>query len=63
MNKIYLNERLRCRKETLMELNHEELDQIVGGGIKIGLAVAIGGLISFIMGVVDGYLRPLRCNK
>ncbi len=46
-----------------MELNHEELNQIVGGGFKIGLAVAIGGLVSFLIGAIDGYLRPLKCNK
>ena len=46
-----------------MELNAEELSSISGGGIKFGVYLAIGGLITFIIGVIDGYLRPLSCNK
>lgn len=46
-----------------MELNAQELSSINGGGTKFGIYLAIGGLLSFLVGVIDGYLRPLSCNK
>ncbi len=46
-----------------MELTTEQLMEISGGGINMGVYLAIGGLITFIIGVIDGYLRPLSCNK
>lgn len=45
----------------MVELTSTELLQINGGfKLKIGLAIAAG--ISFIIGVIDGYLRPLPCK-
>ncbi len=46
-----------------MELSKNELIDIYGGGIKYGIYIGLGALITFIIGVVDGYLRPLKCNK
>ena len=46
-----------------MELSKIELANIYGGGFKYGIAIAIGAAITFIIGVIDGYLRPLKCNK
>lgn len=46
-----------------MELNTEELNNITGGAVKFGVYLTIGGFISFIIGVIDAYLRPLSCNK
>lgn len=44
----------------MKKLNNEELCQINGGGnILLGLA-AIG--VTFIIGVIDGFVRPLKCN-
>ncbi|MGE5456201.1 MAG: class IIb bacteriocin, lactobin A/cerein 7B family [Ignavibacteriales bacterium] len=43
------------------ELSKNELQQITGGGIGIGLMICAG--IVFIIGVIDGYVRPLKCNK
>ncbi len=45
-----------------MRLSNEELLNITGGGISIGVAAGIGALITFIIGVVDGYLRPSKCS-
>lgn len=45
-----------------MVLENKELMNISGGGFKYGIAALIGGLITFLVGVVDGYLRPLSCN-
>lgn len=41
-------------------LNNKELKQINGGGI--GGFLFIGGAIVFLIGVIDGYVRPLACN-
>jgi hypothetical protein len=45
----------------MMQLNDEELSNIRGGGF--GLFIAIASLITFAIGVIDGYVRPLKCNK
>lgn len=50
------------RKEKIMALQDKELMAISGGGFKYGLAALIGGIVTFLIGVVDGYLRPLSCN-
>ena len=42
-------------------LNDEELKNI-SGGFSLGLGLLIGGLITFFIGVVDGYVRPLACR-
>lgn len=46
-----------------MELTKDELLNIRGGGISFGVAALIGAGIAFIIGVIDGISRPLRCNK
>lgn len=43
-------------------LEKEELNKINGGGISFGLATTIIAGIVFIVGAIDGYIRPLRCN-
>lgn len=43
-------------------LTDKELDLVTGGAIKIGFGVIIGSLITLLVGIVDGYLRPLKCN-
>lgn len=46
-----------------MVLERNELTTITGGAIKYGVVAVIGGILTFLIGVVDGYLRPLTCNK
>ena len=47
-----------------MELSRDDLINITGGGkINYGLLSAISAGIMFLIGLVDGYLRPLSCNK
>lgn len=45
-----------------MILNKNELLQVKGGGINFGILTAIGAGIVFLIGLVDGYVRPLKCN-
>lgn len=44
------------------KLDNEELKQISGGGFHIGFGIIIGAGISFLIGLVDGYIRPLACR-
>jgi len=45
-----------------MKLSKDELLNVTGGGISIGAVTGIGALITFIIGIVDGYLRPSKCS-
>ena len=47
----------------MTELKKEELKQISGGGISFAAGVMIVGALIFLIGVIDGYTRPLRCNS
>ena len=47
-----------------MVLENQELKMTIGGGSgkKVGIGIIIAARGSFIVGIVDGFLRPLRCN-
>ena len=45
-----------------MLIDEKELNNIVGGGICWSIVAGIGALITLIVGIADGYVRPLRCN-
>ena len=44
-------------------MSSEELLAIKGGVSKGIILGAVGVLITFMIGLVDGYVRPLTCNK
>ena len=45
------------------KLTNEEMLNIKGGGIKFRLiGVAIGGLITFVAGLINGLVNPQKCN-
>ena len=43
-------------------LTDQELMQMQGG-FKIGVVAAIASVVTFLIAVVDGYMRPLKCNN
>ena len=45
-----------------MERVEQESLKNIEGGISIWGAVGIGAAVVFIIGVVDGFFRPLKCN-
>lgn len=46
-----------------MLLNDGELLKIKGGGaLTTTLLAVLGGLITLLIGVIDGYMNPLKCN-
>ena len=42
------------------EISKNELKNINGGGL--GLGILLGGLATFFIGVIDGFVRPLKCR-
>lgn len=44
----------------MQEISKQELHKIKGGGFGLGLAIIAG--VIFIIGVIDGFVRPLKCN-
>ena len=45
------------------KIEANELKKISGGAFHFGIAFAITAGITFIVGLVDGYIRPLACNR
>ena len=43
-------------------LKENELMEINGGALSAGVWLAIGGGVVFLIGVLDGLMRPLPCN-
>lgn len=50
------------RKEDVMLLTKEELLKVNGGAINWTAISIIGSIVTFITGLVDGYLRPIKCH-
>ena len=46
----------------MKELTNQELKNIHGGGISLGAAALITLGVAFVVGVVDGFIRPLKCH-
>lgn len=44
-------------------LTKQELKNITGGEITLAAGCLIAGGIVFLIGIIDGYLRPLACKK
>lgn len=47
-----------------MRLKEKELSEIKGGAINLRYAILTGiaGLITLLIGIVDGYVNPQKCN-
>lgn len=43
-------------------LEDRELMSIEGGAVKVGLIVGVAAGITFLIGLIDGLFRPLKCN-
>ena len=43
-------------------INEFEMQSVNGGAIKWGVIAGIGGFASFIIGVIDGWMNPKKCN-
>jgi len=45
----------------MKEINEKEYKNI-DGGITVWGGIGIGAAIVFLIGVIDGIVRPLKCN-
>ena len=45
-----------------MNLGKQELLEINGGAIKWGIGFCILAGASFVIGLIDGIIRPLKCR-
>lgn len=43
-------------------LTTDELLNVTAGSVSWGLFSTITGIVVFLIGVVDGFLRPLKCR-
>ena len=46
-----------------MKLTNNELLNIKGGSTNWTAISIVGTIVSFIAGIIDGYLRPIKCIK
>lgn len=46
----------------MRQLNLNEMKEINGGGVNVGLWIGIGAGVTFLIGLIDGLIRPLKCN-
>ena len=45
----------------MKKLTDNEMKKI-NGGFNVGLWLGIGAGVSFLIGLIDGIIRPLKCN-
>lgn len=43
-------------------LTNKELNLVDGGAIKWTVGLVIGSFLTLLIGIIDGYIRPLKCN-
>lgn len=46
----------------MKKLKNNDLKKINGGGVSATIGILIGAGIVFLIGLIDGYVRPLKCN-
>lgn len=46
----------------MKEIRNKDLKNIQGGGISVWGGIGIASGIIFLIGVIDGFVRPLKCN-
>ena len=47
----------------MQQLKKDEMMKLIGGGISGWGVFALGTLVSFFAGVIDGFARPFACYK
>ena len=46
----------------MKNLSDLELMNIEGGAIRAGIVIGIAAGVTFLIGLIDGIIRPLKCN-
>ena len=45
-----------------MEISDKEMLEVTGGGVNIGVIFGIAAGVTFLISVIDGIVRPLKCR-
>ena len=61
--KMKVHEVYKKGSKKMSLLTEKETTEIYGGVAKSVIALGIMGLGVLIAGIIDGYFRPLKCNK
>ena len=43
-------------------LSDVEMKKIIGGGISLFGVLGISSLVTFLSGIIDGFVRPFKCS-
>ncbi len=46
----------------MLEVKESDLSKITGGGFSFGVAIGVGALVVFVIGLIDGYTNPIKCT-
>ncbi len=46
----------------MLEVKESDLSKITGGGFSLGVAIGVGALVVFVIGLIDGYTNPIKCG-
>ena len=47
----------------MKKIKEKELHEIKGGSINWGMIAGIGAIASFLIGVIDSFINPKKCNN
>ncbi len=47
----------------MKSISNEEMKAIEGGAVNWGVMAGLSAFASFLIGIVDGYINPRRCNS
>ncbi|MBQ7104832.1 MAG: hypothetical protein IJN90_03150 [Bacilli bacterium] len=47
----------------MTEIREKELENVKGGGISPWIAFGVGAAVVFLIGLYDGFVRPLGCRE
>ena len=47
----------------MKEIDSEQLKKVKGGGIHWGILAGFGAAASFVIGIIDGWINPKKCNN
>ena len=46
-----------------MDISKNELKNVKAGAIHWGVVALVGGIVSFVVGILDGITNPYKCRK
>lgn len=44
------------------KLSNDKMQKIKGGAFNWGLMAGVGAIASFLIGIIDGWTTPKKCN-